>query len=241
MGLGITQSAHSVRQVLTANTGRIYVEAGGLISYGASLPDAWHQVGVYTGRILKGAKPLDLPVLQASKFEMVINAETARIRPHGAAFAARPRRRGDRMRRREFITLLGGAAVWPRMARAQQEEPKRPLRRGFRAAAGCKGDDRHHLLFRKTSFPHCSLRMGSQSLNLSMVRKSGSRSDCHTIFVEGNNNNSAVPQGGGTNRTSRPLSALALGLRLAVIANSSRGHASDARTRRSLRVPIRPT
>jgi putative tryptophan/tyrosine transport system substrate-binding protein len=75
----LTQSAHSVRQVLTANTGRIYVEAGGLISYGASLPDAWHQVGVYTGRILKGAKPLDLPVLQASKFEMVINAETARM------------------------------------------------------------------------------------------------------------------------------------------------------------------
>ena len=60
-------------------TGRIYVEAGGLISYGASLPDAWHQVGVYTGRILKGAKPLNLPVLQASKFEMVINAETARM------------------------------------------------------------------------------------------------------------------------------------------------------------------
>ena len=60
-------------------TGRTYVEAGGLISYGASLPDVWRQVGVYTGRVLKGAKPLDLPVLQTSKFEMVMNAETARM------------------------------------------------------------------------------------------------------------------------------------------------------------------
>ena len=60
-------------------TGRTYVEAGGLISYGANLPDVWRQVGVYTGRVLKGAKPLDLPVLQTSKFEMVINAETARM------------------------------------------------------------------------------------------------------------------------------------------------------------------
>src|SRR5262249_35429267 len=71
-----TLAAH--HRVPAAYTQRAFVEAGGLMSYGTDIPDMHRQVGAYTGQILQGVKPADLPVAQSTKFEFVINLQTAR-------------------------------------------------------------------------------------------------------------------------------------------------------------------
>jgi putative ABC transport system substrate-binding protein len=74
--LAILTARHAVP---ASSSTRDFPEVGGLMSYGPNVADTYRQVGVYTGRILKGAKPADLPIVQASKFELVINAHTARM------------------------------------------------------------------------------------------------------------------------------------------------------------------
>ena len=64
--------------IAAAYSNRITVEAGGLMSYGTNIADVHRQVGVYVGRILRGAKPTELPVVQSTNFEFAINVQTAR-------------------------------------------------------------------------------------------------------------------------------------------------------------------
>ena len=91
--------------------------SGGLISYATNYHDLFRRMATFVDKILKGVNPGELPVEQPTTFELVINLRTAKAIGLKVPIVSAARRRGDRMNRRAFITLLGGAVAWPLEAR----------------------------------------------------------------------------------------------------------------------------
>ena len=113
----------TLHKIPATYTGRLFAELGGLMSYGSDILGCISSGRRIRGRILKGAKPADLPVVQSSKFELVINLETARMLGlDSAADTARPRRRGDRMSTGSSCgsVRIDGLDPWPALPEQDQ-------------------------------------------------------------------------------------------------------------------------
>jgi putative ABC transport system substrate-binding protein len=110
---------------------RDYVEAGGLMSFGTDVADSYRQVGAYTGRILKGAKPEDLPVLQSAKFQFVINLQTARLL--GIEVSPELLTRADDLVERRLVCCAAHGKFWP-----DSEVSECPLHVRYRGQTGLR-------------------------------------------------------------------------------------------------------
>ena len=108
---------------------QFFTPGGGLMSYASDYPDIFRRAADYVDRILRGTRPGDLPVQEPAKFTLSVNLKAAAAigLTLPQSLELRPRRRGDRMRRRDFIALAGGLTAWPLAARAQQDNRVRRI------------------------------------------------------------------------------------------------------------------